>query len=133
MHQHKLKSIVIELIGPYKKRACIALGLVFLTSMTESIGYGLIMPLLEIVINGETNSYFGSKVSSITAIFESYSIITVCTILIMGIFLFKNVLIIFRNNYIYSTEWKFRAWWMHKLFLYLFYIHTNSADTFCTV
>lgn len=126
MAEQRQQPIGIDLIGPFSKRALLALALSFLAAFSESISFALVMPLLEVAMKGTSGSYFGAMLSPVIGRFENINIVIVLAIFIFGLFFLKNILIILRNACMYSMEWGLRSWWMHHFFDY--YLRMDYAE-----
>lgn len=117
MAEKKLASLEL-MLGPFGKKAAVAIGIIFVTAIMEGLSFGMLLPLLEVVING---NYGDNPISNLMATqlsgFENKQ--DLALFLAGGVFLIflvKNILVIIKNILIYSFEWGVRGWWMKNIF-----------------
>ena len=106
------------MLGPFSKKAIFAIAIIFVTAIMEGLSFGMLLPLLEVVING---NYGDNPISNLLASqlseFENkqdLALLLACGVFF--IFLVKNILVIIKNVLIYSFEWGVRGWWMKNIF-----------------
>lgn len=109
-------SIVISIFKIYKWASILLLFLMISSSFFEMIGLGMILPLLEVIIN-PNNAESASLIilQPILQFFpEYYKLLVLCSMLII-FYLLKNILLILKNGYSYHFIFRYRQLWSNEI------------------
>ena len=87
--------------------------LIFISSAAETLGLGMIMPLLASLLGDGEGGVF---LTMLQAVFGQA--LTINTILLIFVFLFSTrfILGVIRNYMMYGIEWKLRGYWMNTFY-----------------
>ena len=88
---------------------------IFLSSMAETLGLSMIMPLLASLL-GEGDS--GVIAGAIESIFGETLTLNSILLILIAMFFIKFVLGVLKNYLMYGFEWKIRAYWMNEIYQY---------------
>ena len=106
---------VWNFFGDYKRRAIYLLVLVICASFLEAFSIGLLMPILDLIINEKTEGLLGNIVLySFGDISSKDALITVLIIFSLFI-LFKNILILIKVKLHGNFSFGMRGLWMKQL------------------
>ena len=119
----------------FKKKSLLFIFLLIFTTIFETLGIGLIFPLLDIIINQEfTQNLFGINLYSISQNYKSDDIIVFLASFILILFLIKSVYLTFFSYWSnkFSQE-LFKALSLKLLKIYIyqnvsFYFEKNSSE-----
>ena len=123
---------ILKVLGPNKSKAQLLFIIIVLSAFFEVLGLTLLIPLIEIIVNNESgnNVSYGYTLQSFSNIFNSYveedSQLIVISMLLILIFLLKNIFLyikdIFTESFIYTLV---KYWTENLLSVYL-----NSSYSF---
>lgn len=118
MNNEKYKNNRKVLLGPFRNKAILAVIIIFVTALMEGLSFGMLLPLLEVVINGDYGDNLISKniAHTLTAFEDKGDVALLLSISVFVIFLAKNILVVIKNALIYRFEWSIRGWWMRNIF-----------------
>tara|TARA_Y100000590_G_scaffold381825_1_gene451315 strand:+ start:3581 stop:5317 length:1737 start_codon:yes stop_codon:yes gene_type:complete len=119
----------------FKKKSLLFIFLLIFTTIFETLGIGLIFPLLDIIINKEfTKNLFGINLYNISQNYETNDIIVFLASFILILFLIKSVYLTFFSYWSnkFSQE-LFKALSLKSLKIYIyqdvsFYFEKNSSE-----
>ncbi len=90
----------LSFLGPFKTSAIILFSLIVISAFTESLGLGMILPLLEIAVKSDIDATIGAKyLAPLLYIFpENFHLLVICGITIFLIAA-KNLFVVLRKYY----------------------------------
>lgn len=91
----------------------VCMMLIFISSAAETLGLGMIMPLLASLLGDGEGGVFSTMLQAVFG-----QALTINTILLIFVFLFstKFILGVIRNYMMYGIEWKLRGYWMNTFY-----------------
>ena len=108
------KKLTTKLI---RKRTIVCTFVIVISIFSEAVGLGMIMPLLETII--EPNRTINAN-ESFFSYFNDFTTIDLA-LLILGLFTIKFCLGVAKSYLMYDVEWRVRAHWISSLFnIYLY-------------
>ena len=106
---------VWDFFGDYKRRAIYVLIMLVLGSFFEAVSIGLLMPMLDLIINENTDSILGNiLLSSFGDISTKDALVIVLTVFLLFIVL-KNVFVLIKVNLHGKFSFGMRGYWMKTL------------------
>ena len=106
---------VWDFFGDYKRRAIYVLIMLVLASFFEAVSIGLLMPMLDLIINENTDSILGNiLLSSFGDISTKDALVIVLTVFLLFIVL-KNVFVLIKVNLHGKFSFGMRGYWMKTL------------------
>ena len=106
---------VWDFFGDYKRRAIYVLIMLVLASFFEAVSIGLLMPMLDLIINENTDSILGNiLLSSFGDISTKDALVIVLTVFLLFIVL-KNVFVLIKVNLHGKFSFGMRGYWMKAL------------------
>jgi len=106
------------LLGPFRNKVWISAGIILITAVLEGLSFGMLLPLLEVVINGEygDNGISNLLPEQLLNAEDKGDLALAIACGVCFLFLLKNVFVIIKNRLIYSFEWGVRGLWMKRIF-----------------
>lgn len=90
-------------------------SIIFFSAVAETLGLGMIMPIISSLLGGSDGGALGSILSSIFG--ESLSL-NMILLLMLLMFSIKFILGIAKNYMMFGIEWQIRGYWMSVLYKY---------------
>jgi len=109
-------TILFSIFKIYKWSALFLFFLMIASSFAESLGLGMILPLLELITNpNNTNSTSVRLLNPILKYFsEYYQIMVICIMIIISIVL-KNILIVLKNGFSHNFAYRYQKLWASEI------------------
>jgi ABC-type multidrug transport system fused ATPase/permease subunit len=103
-------------LGPYKKSSAFLLVLIVACSLAETFSIGMIMPLLELILNpAKEATGLSSYILSVLAYFDISPQLMPIAAATFAVFLLKNALIILRSYVSHRYLGKLREYWSCRI------------------
>lgn len=98
-----------------KNIALLVLFMIVVASMLEALSIGMLLPVMEIIIEGNTDSKFGSFILSMFDDLTQEKSLAIVLILFMFLVFIKNIFIYLKNKASAKLSFGLRGYWMDEL------------------
>ena len=108
--------VFLSFLGPFRVSATILFFLTIISALAETLGLGMVLPLLEVAVEPDINNTLGAKyLAPILSIFPSNSHLLVVGGLTIFLIAFKNLLVILRKYYSNQFIEGIRKYWASSI------------------
>ena len=108
--------IFLSFLGPFRVSAIILFFLTIFSALSESLGLGMVLPLLEVAVESDINNTLGAKyLSPLLDIFPDNSHLLVVGVLTIFLIMIKNILVILRKYYSNQFIEGIRKYWSSEI------------------
>lgn len=105
-----------EIVGDYRGRGLWLIAVVFVCAFVEGVGLAMILPLLDVVINGADGGTWGTLVRQMLPTFpERYVLPLMCVLFITAI-LMKNLMLVYKAYLAAEFTQGLRGRWMEDIY-----------------
>lgn len=106
---------VWDFFGDYKRRAIYVLIMLVLASFFEAVSIGLLMPMLDLIINENTDSILGNILLSSFGDISTKDALVIVLIVFLLFIVLKNVFVLIKVNLHGKFSFGMRGYWMKTL------------------
>ena len=101
--------------GHYRNKARLLVMMVVLTSFLDAFSIGMLLPVIEIIVSGETESTFGMLISQFMDATEQKDQLVVTVYMFFLLVLLKNIFVYLKNRVHADLSFGLRGYWMREL------------------
>ena len=104
-----------EIFGERKGSAMLLLFMLVVASILEALGIGMLLPVMEIIIKGKTDSDFADMILSLSSNLTQEKTLVIALVVFFLLVLMKNIFIYLKNKVGASLLFGLRGYWMNEL------------------